>query len=89
MHVIICLARRLRLFYELCAYISLGVHAKVYSGHCLRIPRVRGFRCRQVYVKEYGIAGGAEWPPGPAFPRRGPPLRHRACGSGRGDGQAA
>jgi len=89
MHVIICLARRLRLFYELCAYISLGVHAKVYSGHCLRIPRVRGFRCRQVYGKEYGIAGGAEWPPGPAFSRRGLRSGAGASGGGRGDGLAA
>ncbi len=40
--MIICLARRLLLFYELCAYISLGVHAKVYSGHCLRVLRIRG-----------------------------------------------
>ena len=30
------------MFYELCAYIGLGVHWKVYSGHCLRILRVRG-----------------------------------------------
>jgi hypothetical protein len=48
------------LFYELCAYISLGVHAKVHSGHCLHIPRVRGFRCQQVYGKEHTIADGAE-----------------------------
>jgi hypothetical protein len=40
--VIISLARRLLLFYELCAYISLGVHRKVYSGHCLRISRTQG-----------------------------------------------
>jgi hypothetical protein len=78
-HVIICLARRFLLFYELCAYISLGVHAEVYRGYCLRIPRVRGFRCRQVYGMEYGIAGGAEWRPGPAFPRR-VSAPARACG---------
>jgi len=40
--VIIFLVRRLRFFYELCAYISLGVRRKVYPGHCLRIPRIQG-----------------------------------------------
>ena len=48
-----------------------------------------GFRCRQVYVKEYGIAGGAEWPPGPAFSRQGSPSPvPGAFGGGRGDARA-
>jgi hypothetical protein len=75
--------RRLRLFYELCAYISLGVHAKVYSGHCLRIPRGRGYRCRQAGVKGYGIAGGKERPP-VRLSRAG-----ASSGGGRGDALAA
>jgi len=33
-----CLPGHQRLFYELCAYISLGVHRKVYFRRVLRIP---------------------------------------------------
>ena len=36
------LARRLLLFYELCAYISLRVHWKVYFRHVLHIHRSQG-----------------------------------------------
>jgi hypothetical protein len=62
-----------------CARIySLGVHAKVYSGRCLHIRRVRGFRCRQVYVKEYVIAGGKERPP-VRLSRAGPPAAGAAA----------
>jgi hypothetical protein len=46
------------------------------AGTACAFPGSGGFRCRQVYGVEYGIAGGAERPPVRLFPRRG--LRRRA-----------
>jgi|SRR5450631_1789711 hypothetical protein len=62
--VITHLARRLLLFYELCAYIVGESAGRFIPGTACTFSRSRGFRCRQEYGTEYGIAGGAEWPPG-------------------------
>ena len=63
--------RHLRLFYELCAYISLGVHWKVYFRRVLHIPRRQGIQplsgiciSRQVSWRCGMAAGWRAWPNG-------------------------
>ena len=77
------------MFYELCAYISLGVHAKVYSGHYLRIFRVRGVPVSAGIQKGVRNSWRCGMAAGSAFSRRDLPLRRGAFGCGRGDGLAA
>jgi len=50
--------------------ISLGVRGKVLfpATACTFLPGRGGFRCRQEYVTELRLAGGAEWRPGRAGP---------------------
>jgi hypothetical protein len=48
-------------FYELCAYISLGVPWKVYFRRVLRVPRRQGILLWVEYGLEYVLADGVEW----------------------------
>ena len=52
------------LFYELARISVWEFTGRFIPGTACAFPGSRGFRCRQVYGMECGLAGGAEWRPG-------------------------